>query len=444
MLLTVPAGESGRYHLISVIELAEVRRRFLRQLSPDDTVPPLLLDGRGTIISADSAAMRDRPLVDMTDADVGVQVREAIETRTPMTVAHDDPLNLGGEAQADALLTLQPVRVADETWFIAVTQDLKAVSGVVDETYRGAFFWAAFVIVAAGGVLVSTAVTAIRGRGRLERLRNEMVERELKVLDDELDQARKIQLNWLPKPHCEFGGTKVAAVNTPASHISGDFYDFFELDDGRVALTIGDVTGHGMAAAFLMATTQLLVRTALQRTGDPGRVMRYVNRELARQVFGGQFVTLLVAVLDNDRRTIEMACAGHHPPLMLADGQYSPLAVDSGLVLGVDEDVAYACVSHELPEEARALLFYTDGVTEAADAAGRRYSMDQLAADLPKAVDTAEDLAQAAVDAADRFAGSREHEDDLTLVAVLLADPEPTPEPADTDHARRLEAAAVA
>src|SRR5438876_1116548 len=82
---------------------------------------------------------------------------------------------------------------------------------------------------------------------------------------------------------------QIAAINQPATHISGDFYNWFELDDGRIVVTIGDVTGHGMAAAFLMATTQLLVRTIMPRVLDPALCLRQINKQLLMQTFNGQF-----------------------------------------------------------------------------------------------------------------------------------------------------------
>src|SRR5262249_30578646 len=148
----------------------------------------------------------------------------------------------------------------------------------------------------------------IRSRVRLERTRHEILTREL-------EQARQIQLAWLPDLKSVPSGLEVSAANLPASHISGDFYNWFKLpvptgatggrEVEKVAIVIGDVTGHGMAAAFLMATTQLLVRMTLSRYQDPGRCLFEVNRQLCTQGFQGQFVTMLVIVLDPAANTLE-------------------------------------------------------------------------------------------------------------------------------------------
>ena len=181
-------------------------------------------------------------------------------------------------------------------------------------------------------ILVSTAVSLIRLRVRLERVQHEVITREL-------SQARQIQLNWLPNRHTAGPALDIAAINQPASHISGDFYNWFDLPDGRQVITIGDVTGHGMAAAFLMATTQLLVRTTMARVGDPGACMEEVNRQLCTQVFHGQFVTMLIVVLDLEHSQLELATAGHAAPLISeGGGPFRELDTETQLVLGMEPD----------------------------------------------------------------------------------------------------------
>src|SRR5262249_15515796 len=148
-------------------------------------------------------------------------------------------------------------------------------------------------------ILVSNSTQAIRGRLRLARVQRETLEREL-------EQARQIQLMWLPEQQQIHVPLDIAAANRPASHVSGDFYNWFELHDGRVCVVIGDVTGHGLPAAFLMSTTQLLVRTLMTRVADPGAALTEANRLLCTHVFSGQFVTLLVVVVDLKTSSIEL------------------------------------------------------------------------------------------------------------------------------------------
>ena len=208
------------------------------------------------------------------------------------------------------ILALEPVKgLPGGRWAAIIMSPLSETDAVVSGLFMHAMWWSVFVVVSMTGILVLTSVTMIRGRMKLERMRHDILTREL-------SEARDIQLAWLPDAAQPPAGLLVAAVNLPANHISGDFYDWFTLEDGRVAMTIGDVTGHGMSAAFLMATTQLLVRNTMGRISDPGQCLGEVNRQLCTQAFRGQFVTMALLVLDPEEGTIEMSAAGHPPPLV--------------------------------------------------------------------------------------------------------------------------------
>ena len=197
------------------------------------------------------------------------------------------------------MATIQPVDLPDgKEWWLGVSSSLADAEASVARFFRRALIGAAFIVAAMTAILVSTSTQIIRGRLRLERVQREM-------LTSELNQAREIQLMWLPEQQKTQVPIDIAAVNRPASHVSGDFYNWFELPDGRVCIVIGDVTGHGLSAAFLMATTQLLVRAIITRIPDPGQCLTETNRLLCTHVFSGQFVTLLVLILDPRKNTKE-------------------------------------------------------------------------------------------------------------------------------------------
>ncbi len=290
---------------------------------------------------------------------------------------------------------------------------MRTFDSLVAGVFRNAVLWSGLVIAAMTAMLVSTSTQMIRSRLKLERMKNQL-------LDRELWQAREIQLAWLPQISKALAGFDVGAVNEPAGHISGDFYDCFELPDGRLGLTIGDVTGHGMSAAFLMATTQLLIRTSMRDVGDPGRCLTEVNRHLCVQVFNGQFTTALVLVLDAQQREVLVASAGHFPPLLRTGDRLGPLDVQSQLVLGVQEDEAYVTQRFHLPEEFT-LLLYTDGVVEATGSGRDRFGPQRLANCLASCDGAAQELVRTVLAAVRQFTGSRETTDDLTVVAVQPA-----------------------
>jgi phosphoserine phosphatase RsbU/P len=302
--------------------------------------------------------------------------------------------------------------VLGQRWWLVVTSDLDRVDQMVTPIFREVILWAGFLMLAVTTILVSTTVQLIRGRMRLERVQHEM-------LNKELMQAREIQLNWLPDQHCANPRIDLAAINRPASHVSGDFYNWFELPDGRLVVTIGDVTGHGMAAAFLMATTQLLVRTTMMRVGDPGRCLEEVNHQLCVQVFNGQFVTMQIVVIDLEKGELLICTAGHPAPLIGEGESFSPLPIEPQLVLGVDADIPFETQRFSVGKGASVLL-YTDGVIDAQSDSGDRYNVEGLAASLCRNFDNAQAIVDAVVEAIDDFRGGRELADDLTLVAIQL------------------------
>jgi sigma-B regulation protein RsbU (phosphoserine phosphatase) len=312
-------------------------------------------------------------------------------------------------------------------WTVLASAPVADIDAVVSRVFKGALVWAIFLTLSVTGLLVSTAVYTIRSRSKLERTRQELLERELQ-------QARQIQLAWLPDLKEAPAGLEVSAANLPASHISGDFYNWFVLPAGeadaaydvpppqaKIAVVIGDVTGHGMAAAFLMATTQLLVRTTLARYPDPGRCLREVNRQLCTQGFRGQFVTMVVMVMDPASNSIEIAMAGHPAPIVERDGGFRPLLMEPQLVLGVDPQEHYKTEGFVL-EPGCSVMLYTDGVVEAESVGGEQYGVAKMIAALKaQAGRDSEGRIAAVLEDVKRFCGGQELLDDVTLVAIRTA-----------------------
>ncbi len=405
--------------LVAVVSVARVERDFLRPLNDDPDTAAWLIDQRMAAMAASHADLVGTDMRAAADPSLrGLTGRYQAGDAGACAVI-DHGFMVGGTHFDASMVAAEPVVIANQRWELFVATSLESVDGNVNRLFRRAVGWAAGVSVAVAGILASTAAGLIRGRVRVERLRHD-------VLTRELAEARRIQLAWLPKGRPAEAVIDVAAVNSPANHISGDFYNWFDLPDGRLAVTIGDVTGHGMSAAFLMATTQLLVRTTLTRLTDPGACLAEVNRHLCVQAFNGQFVTMLVAVVDPANLRLELATAGHPSPLLTDGRDFCPMAVEPQLVLGVDHEAEYTTESHDLPAGA-GLLLYTDGVVEcpadpASTLAGLRFGTDRLRHALagPDGV-SARGLIDQVVAAVDAFRGRRELDDDLTVVAVRLA-----------------------
>lgn len=417
-VVCVPAperpGDKNRRLLVAFVPIEKVRGKYLDKLNPADnsTAATLADENMVTMVSSDAILVGINALT-AEDPHVRELAQLTLDTKVPETRAIEQPYRFGNVSRQPRMMTMVPVRLmSGKPWFLMVSSRLAQVDAVVNRLFTKALYWAVFVVVAMTGILVSTSITMIRGRARLERARHQVLKREI-------DQAREIQKAWLPSHKITLPQLDISAVNRPANHISGDFYNWFELPDGRIVTTIGDVTGHGMSAAFLMATTQLLVRTTMMRVGDPGRCMEEVNRQLCTQIFVGQFVTMLIVVLDLERGEAQVATAGHYPPL-LGDGMnFKPLKVEPQLVLGVDAAAEYPTEEFVLPAGA-SLLLYTDGVLDVEGPNGKRYGRKGLTEVVAGHFDSARALVDALLAGVDRFRGGKDLPDDLTFVAIQL------------------------
>lgn len=176
----------------------------------------------------------------------------------------------------------------------------------------------------------------------------------------ELDLAREIQRNLLPnQPAADFS---VHGLNLSALEVSGDFYDFFTLADGRIAWGLGDVSGKGMNAAMLMAKTISLFRCLCKTVHDPARLLAMLNDEISETASRGMFVTMVAGVFDPANGEVVFANAGHQPPLhRSAAGGYRELE-ESSPPLGIMSGIDYT--AQRLSLAGGRLYLFTDGVTE--------------------------------------------------------------------------------
>lgn len=408
-LVCVPMGE---LRFVVVVPIRNVETRFLDELNSQQRMSATLLDETGNVMAtSDSRLVGTNLANDLADPKTRNLARQYMEDPSAKTQVFDRPLKLGNVTLSPRMITAEPIEFQHKKWSILIASETAELDAVVSKMFRTTMIWAIVVIVAMTAILLSTAIQLIRGRIRLERVRHELLSREL-------SQARKIQLAWLPNRALPLSLVDIAAINQPASHISGDFYNWFELADGRTVVVIGDVTGHGMSAAFLMATTQLLVRTTMPRHTDPGQCLEEINRHLCVQAFNGQFVTMLAMVIDMEKSVIDVATAGHFPPLVSENGRYRHLKVDPQLVLGVDEETTYPTQRFTITPSA-SLLLYTDGVLDAQSVDGRRFGEENLINALDGMSSPGELLERTLLRIAE-FKGEAELADDLTLVAIQL------------------------
>ena len=182
---------------------------------------------------------------------------------------------------------------------------------------------------------------------------------------------------------------------------------------------MADVSGKGIAAAVMMAFVRAVMRSALDRSGDPARALELTNRILVEERRTGLFLTMLAGVLDLDSGVFEFANAGHEPPLIAAPGDSPPRFVEGGgPLVGMFNrlDLVPQRVTIERGEQ---IVLYTDGITDAASPAGERFGDARLIATISESCATdgsAEDTRRAVIDAVLQFQGSALPADDLALL----------------------------
>ena len=230
--------------------------------------------------------------------------------------------------------------------------------------------------------------------------------------------ADSMQRSLLPQVRPAVTGLDVGEVYAPSARVElgGDLYDYVALEDGRFAVVLGDVTGHGIDAAADMAMAKYVFRTLVREHTEPEELVQAANRVVVDEIAPGKFITLLYLVVDPATGDVACASAGHPPPRLVgADGKVRPLSAH-GLALGIDHDQAYEAVRAKL-ERGGAVVLYTDGVIEARCNA-ELYGLERLDALLSrKRRFRAEDIAASVIESARRFTGG-DLSDDCAVVVV--------------------------
>lgn len=194
---------------------------------------------------------------------------------------------------------------------------------------------------------------------------------------DELEVARELQRELLPARAPDIPGWDFAFSYRTANTIGGDYYDFLPLEDGRLAIVIGDASGHGIAAGLLMAIASSALKLAIDVDPTPAAVARFVNRALNRSGGKRAFMTLFFALLDPVTGRLEYVVAGHpYPMLRRKDGDIIELG-KGGLPLGIRLDL-WSPTGEVVVEEGDQLLLHTDGIAETLDPSDADYGYDRL------------------------------------------------------------------
>ena len=248
-------------------------------------------------------------------------------------------------------------------------------------------------------------------------------QKQLQRLENEISIAREVQDQLFPRGLPKVEGLEIEAICKAARSVSGDYYDFIQLDSTHVAIALGDISGKGISAALLMASLQAALRSQLLTPGSEqlstAELVGRLNKHLVRNTGEDRFATFLVAVYDMETRKLRYTNAGHLPGFCLSDSKSMHLDV-GGMVLGIVDDYPYLEGVVDVPRDA-VFIAYSDGLVEPENAYGEEFGVSRLEAAAQRVRHgDPKRIATALMTAAEEWSGSPEQADDMTVIVAKL------------------------
>jgi len=246
---------------------------------------------------------------------------------------------------------------------------------------------------------------------------------EKKRLDHDLEIARDIQRILLPAEAPAINGFQISGINVPARQVSGDYFDYIRVDEGRLGVAIADVSGKGVPASLIMAICRSVLRAEAAGNPSPADVLRKVNRQLYPDIKEDMFISMAYLILDHERDGVTLARGGHDAPLLYKRQLQSVTPIKSpGMVLGIDSGNVFDRLTADFAvplERDDCLVLYTDGVTEALNTEGDEFGLERtIEAVRASATDGAQAIVKRVIDDVRNFTGSNPQNDDITLIAI--------------------------
>ena len=264
-------------------------------------------------------------------------------------------------------------------------------------------------------------VTVNRAAAHLAEWRSaQLSQQRLQALEGELLFAQNIQRSILPDVFPKTHSYEIEADMLPAREIGGDFYDFMYLANGKIGITIADVSDKGIPAALFMMATRTMLKGAALTHNHPGDVLNEVNGLISQENEEAMFVTIFYGVYDPMDGSLSYANGGHEPPLLvMRDGTVSKLPLTNGIALGLVPGAKYAQHStHLMPGDS--IVCYTDGATDATNGDGQRFGLERLRNifEGKPPIDTVAAI-KSTFNVIDEFVGGAPQADDLTCLSLL-------------------------
>jgi sigma-B regulation protein RsbU (phosphoserine phosphatase) len=251
-----------------------------------------------------------------------------------------------------------------------------------------------------------------------------LIERER--MQQSLNLAKEVQQNLLPKSNLKVNGFDIAGKSVYCDETGGDYYDFISIEDTdqqKIGVAIGDVSGHGISSALLMATVRSSLRQRASLPGSTAKIISDVNRQLVKDVEdSGQFMTMFFLVLDTATRQLEWVRAGHDPAMHYDPGSDSFNELSgSGIALGVDAEWIYEDNKKADFSKGQIIFLSTDGVWEVRNKKGEMLGKEPiLNAIRQNASSDATQIIDSIFDLLDKFIGEVKIEDDITSVVIKM------------------------
>lgn len=251
----------------------------------------------------------------------------------------------------------------------------------------------------------------------LKAAQEQLIEKER--MERELQVAAEIQMSILPRVLPTTDAFDYGGRILPARQVGGDFYDVFDLGDGKFGVLIGDVADKGVPSAIFMARAHALIIAESDRETEPGKVLRMVNDHITRFEKATQFVTALFGVLDVNSGEFKYARAGHEPPLLLDEkGEVHRLPHQPGMALGLWENIVLDEYSLVLPKGS-SLLMFTDGMTDCRNPKGEPFGLERVKSTLAGMKGAnAQSICDQLFETLMTYQNGSRQEDDVTLLAV--------------------------
>jgi phosphoserine phosphatase RsbU/P len=288
------------------------------------------------------------------------------------------------------------------------------------EVFRAS--WKFVVVACMVGGIAGYAVLQIQERLQAKNtLLEQAVERgtlQLQQQEHELERALEIQKDLLPKELPQLPGIELAGAWQPARTVGGDYFDVVRLDDNRIGICVGDVSGKGLTASLLMANLQAAFRAYAMPDASPAVVCGKLNAFVCGNVAPGKFITFFYGILDGQKKAFTYENAGHCPGIVAHAGGQTELLSGQGGVFGVQPEWTYQDFTIRLASGDR-LLLYTDGVSEAANKEGEEFGQQRIGAAAASAQGSAADCQRRVMEEVRKFCGG-EFGDDVTMIAVAV------------------------